>query len=394
MIAKFLDWVDRQNISIGEWLSSMIAVVFVRCMIEAFSNPSSSGIIASDASTLVHYWLFYTAVVFGISSIISLVAGHPLRVGKLLLLGLPLIWLGPLLDIIISGGSGYKILYLLAAPLHMGVYFFVYLLPHSIVTPGLRIELSLIIFIACFYVWYVRRSSLAAFGAGFLVYSFIFVIFACPSIIYLLSHLDDMSNVVSSKAVVNYLYEALDTSIIGRNSLHATLLFSTPGRALEIEFNYLMSQITFLLSCFFLAFWLHKTSPQIFSAIIKNCRIERIGFYLIVIFLGIAFAVQRGLMTHFSWIDGMGIVTLAIAWACSWMFAVHVNDIADIKIDMISNANRPLVRGIVSVRDMQQIGYLWLAAALLGTWSVGYYPFYFNFPRVGYKPSPLGGISL
>ncbi len=55
------------------------------------------------------------------------------------------------------------------------------------------------------------------------------------------------------------------------------------------------------------------------------------------------------------------------------MYAMGVNDIADIDIDKISNSGRPLVRGELSVDDVKNANLIFLIWALVGGFLAGYY---------------------
>lgn len=105
------------------------------------------------------------------------------------------------------------------------------------------------------------------------------------------------------------------------------------------------------------------------------------------------FAYLNKLGNGFVWVDIFGIMCLLISWVALWMYAVHVNDVADIEIDKISNKERPLVKKEITTEEMSQVGNIWLIIGLLGAWSAGFYPFFMSLVYVAasyiYSVPPL-----
>ena len=62
---------------------------------------------ASDGSTLLHYWIFFLTAILGIACILQAFTGKPLQAAKLVLFASPLLWLAPLIDLALSQGALY-----------------------------------------------------------------------------------------------------------------------------------------------------------------------------------------------------------------------------------------------------------------------------------------------
>jgi homogentisate phytyltransferase/homogentisate geranylgeranyltransferase len=139
-----------------------------------------------------------------------------------------------------------------------------------------------------------------------------------------------------------------------------------------------MSQFFFLLSVSLLAFWFYKTQKEKFLAVLKNSRPERVLFYIVFISFGVLAAFVEGLGSFKSWVDIMSFVILFVSWYGGWMFAVHTNDIADVSIDAVSNSERPITAGKLSSEEMKQTAVIWLLVSMVGSYIVGYYPFFMN----------------
>jgi 4-hydroxybenzoate polyprenyltransferase len=130
------------------------------------------------------------------------------------------------------------------------------------------------------------------------------------------------------------------------------------------------------LAFIFGAWFLFKIEKDKFFSVIKNARPERIIFYLTLIVGGGGLAYIMGYGKPFSYLDIFGFICLGLSWISFWMYSVHINDIYDVEIDKISNRERPLVRQEMTLENMQHAGYIWLALALAGSWSAGFYPFF------------------
>ena len=193
-------------------------------------------------------------------------------------------------------------------------------------------------------------------------------------ILYTISHLE--AGTLSQ--TLNYFEKVIVQSTINHNTLREGVFSVTSARFFELGFDKLMSQILFILSFTFgiLLFW--KMETKKFWVVIKNARVERISFYILLVICGMGFAYINQLGNPLVWSDSFGIICLLISWGALWMHAVHANDIADVEIDRISNSDRPLIKNEVSSEEMREVGYVWLVLALLGSWCAGFYPFFMS----------------
>jgi 4-hydroxybenzoate polyprenyltransferase len=106
--------------------------------------------------------------------------------------------------------------------------------------------------------------------------------------------------------------------------------------------------------------------------------LERVLFFWTLLSAGALAAFLEGLGGFKSWIDIISFAILLVSWYGDWMFAVHTNDIADVGIDTVSNSDRPITGGKLSAEEMKQIACIWLLISLVGSFIVGYYPFFMN----------------
>lgn len=390
MIKKILEDVEKSEITIGGWFLGFTGIVFIRFILEVISSPIPSGLIPSDAQTLVQYWLSFLAIILGIMCIAVYFTKNK-NVAKLALFGLPVIWLGPIVDIITSFGKGHTITYIFDGPKTLLADFLNFFGPQ--VTIGLRMELFIIIFAVGFYVWYASKNIRKTVCASLLSYIFLFFIFAIPSIIYVAQDIFTPTNPATTGGVLNFLISSISQSNIFHNTIDASLLYGSSSRAFELGFDKLLSQISFILSFIFCAIWFWQTKKEKFVAVIKNSRPERVAFYLVLLFLGMTCAYISGYGKINVWLDWFGAVTIALSWYGAWLYAVHVNDVEDVSIDSISNNNRPITSKALTAKEMCDSSYVWLATSLFGAWSAGYYTFFFCLVYTAsyyiYSASPL-----
>src|SRR3989344_3103865 len=112
MIRQFLERIEGEEMTIHRWIMGFIGILFIRFLLESLSSPSSSGIIPSDPYTLVHYCLFWTTLTFGLILLVGFFRKNYLTSLKAALFGLPVIWIAPIADIILSKGRGFTEVYL------------------------------------------------------------------------------------------------------------------------------------------------------------------------------------------------------------------------------------------------------------------------------------------
>lgn len=388
-----MEEIKNRPISISQWILGFIGIFFVRYIFESLSSPTTLGIIPSDPYTLIHVGLFFLTTVLGLICVIGYWSKDYAGAQKVILFGLPVIWLAPILDIIISFGHGYRMTYIFdtsSALIFDFLTFFGPRLTHG-ATYGIRIEIIIILLLIGWYVWLVRKNLFHSLLAVLSSYILIFSLAAIPGFVYTLSHLNTGAGDFSE--VLNYLVKIISQSNIAHNTLHDGNSFVSGARLFELGFDKFLSQILFILSFIFTAILFWKMEPKKTLAVIKNSRPERVAFYILLLLFGAGLAYANGYGNLNSWVDVMSLLTLVLSWYGAWMYAVHVNDVADIEIDKISNTTRPLVSGALTKEEMNQAGYVWLAVSLVGSWSVGFYPFFMNLVYVAtsyiYSSPPL-----
>lgn len=373
-----LEKIKNQPISISQWVSGFIGILFIRFILEALSSPTRSGLISSNSTTLVHYGLFWIALTLGLIIIVGSFSKNYLFSSKLALFALPVIWIAPVIDIVISRGEGFIQSYILDSGYLLFIDFITFFGPNISwgATYGIRIEM---LFVLIGFGWYLRKIGkkwLHTILGVICVYSLGFLVASWPGILYTVTHLNNTVSTLPD--IYRYFGDVISKSTISHNLLYEGISSVSLSRFVELGFDKLASQILFIFACVLSALLFWKIDPKKFQTILRNIRLERISSYLALLLCGVGFAYISDLGRSFVWVDAIGLICLMVSWTSIWMYAVHSNDIADIEIDKISNTSRPLVKKEVVEEEMKETGYIWLATGLLGAWCAGFYPFYMS----------------
>jgi len=368
---KFLLSLNKIRPNLLQWLAGFCGIIFVRFFLESLSSPTTSGFIASDPPTLLHYALFYGAATLAIMFVLRVFSGGKLNAPFLALAGLSLIWLAPLLDLILSRGAGRQMAYLVDGPRGLFANLFRYFGPLTTpgITSGMRIEIAVILAVVGGVVWLGTRRFWRSAGAVAATYILLFAFVALPGIVYATLGAPYGPARLDS---IRYFQDLSQTPSLIANILHGTLAFGTKLRLIELGFDAIFGRILYLLLFALVLFWFFVAERKKLVAVLKNCRPERVLFYWSFLVFGLASAPAQSI----SWPDWLGILCLFLAWFSAWMFAVHSNDIEDTAIDAVSNPGRPITAGALSSKEMRGSGYAWLFSALIGAFLAGYYPFY------------------
>lgn len=357
---EFVEQLEQWRGSLGEWVVVFLGVVNIRFLLESFSDTGRSTLIA-DLPTMVHYGLFYASLLLALVLVVWVFTRKPIAmVGKVLAAGFAVIWLAPLLDLLVSGGRGYAMAYLFQEWPQLGQSFFQYFGPWTFpgITPGIRIEIGVIL---CCIAWYVYVSTKAWWQALLAVlwsYAVLFLWLALPSVLALLFGGE-------GRLVVTWLRESIAGSVV--SILH-------PAHArdgyfmLQQQFNFLIAQVCFVLLTALTTMGLWLVKPDTLRAILANSRLERVLHYWLLVAVGIWAAVSHA---RVNWVTVLAGGVLFLTFYAAWMFAVGVNDLEDVAVDAISNSERPLIRGALTKEEVRTVNGIFLSFALVGGYILG-----------------------
>lgn len=357
-----------ERFQVGIWALIFASIVAVRNILEAASSRPLIGVVVVDATTFVHYTLFYLVLILLLTWIVAASIGelpHRLLIAALFLL--PIIWIAPLTDLLLSGGIGFRMAYIFEPLAQLFRSFLTYFGPLTVpgITPGIRFEIILLIGILF---WYVRSFTGNFWrSAASIVFSYtaIFVLMAMPAI---------LSAIVGQagstyETVFDFWRSSLGNWNIGRNLVGS---IQNEVYIRDVLFNVAMSQIYYVsASSLIILYWWHAQKKQCI-AWLQNSRPERVIHYFMLAGLGFVLGVKNNLLYGgISWLEFISLMVLGISIYCAWMWAVGMNDVADIEVDKISNNNRPLISGVINKEIMSTVSWVCFGWALLGGWLLG-----------------------
>lgn len=359
-----MKWLDKQEITLGGWLVGSAGILIIRFFFEALSSHAATGIIATDLSTLVHYALFYFGVAVSLLLILAFLdPKNKTRHPKLVLFGLPIIWLPPLVDLVLLGGM--DMAYIFATPSELFTAWATFLGPlqEPGITLGIRLEIFLVMIGTTIYLWQSQKKILKALFGALLAYTAIFLWVSFPSVLGWITGFDPLV----------LFFDLPAQSIPLQNIFHPTMQSIGSGRAQELLFNVSISHLAAftVFPLFLLYSW--TCFRDTVRAIWRNKRGFRVIHYLIIGLVGILIGYQTNGIEISNFYDISGVIFFALAIVFAWLFAVGVNDITDQKIDAVSNKERPLITGKISIENMKEINKLFFLLLVLCGYLAGHH---------------------
>ncbi len=288
-----------------------------------------------------HYYIGWTTLALALIILFRLVIKEDIKkISQIVLSCFSIIILAPILDLILSLGKGYNIAYMLpelhGSLLSRFATFFGSLNETAQMgaTPGIRIEIALIL-LACFIYFFIKkRDVLKSLIATFLTYSVIFFWFAMPY------------SVKGFLNIFNIEYKGPDTVLT----------------------NFL------LLLIFIFSVWIfYLYNKKYFVSVLKDIRIFRLLHFELMFILGIALAKvysSGSIELNSSTLFQIPFIIIAILFA--WLFSVFTNNLTDHNIDKISNKDRPTVSNAIPFKDYKQLSWIFLVLAVLYSLNVNF----------------------
>jgi len=302
---------------------AFVVAVILRHSLEMFSSHSSI-----PPVQYIHYTFFYLDIAVALILMLHAVTGEKVSlVAKSVLPSFILVAIPPMLDILISGGKGYSMAYMLPLlrpnlPLRLVTFFGP--LDEKGFTPGMRIEVFLAMCGAFLYSHHKTRRILRSLLAALLLYLIVFVFGCFPFLV---------------KGVLRLL--------------HYEYVFNPP---LAISF-YMFFLFLFLVPM------AYRLDRRLFVNIMKDIRWMRTLHFELMFLLGLTLG--RNEMEVVVTPENMfSFLFVPIAIVFAFQFAVITNNLSDIEIDRISNPKRPLFNPEVDPRAYRLVGWLFLAGAL------------------------------
>lgn len=315
---------------------TIVSMIFinslVRSFLEFFSNPEIGGMISPWYTTL-EYLIFFTTMTVGLGIIVGLLTKESFvrttaRVAKFL----PIILIAPIIDLIVSQGSGICMSYISSQGPRLVFDFFTFggVFKTCGITIGMRIEILLIILGLGYGIWKKTSSLPKAILGTILSYIFIFLNGAIPGI-----------------------FGIVFTNI---ESFVFTLA--------RIHFLTLVGLLTFA--------WMRTAAKEFWSWTYYSIgRFQILFYYLVLGMVGVFWSYS----IHATVPSILVIITSIVVILLNCFTSGIVNDIADQSIDAIAHPTRPLGSGQISLEHYRSLGIIFFVLATIGSLFVSY-PFF------------------
>lgn len=358
MIEKWITSLETAPMSVAGWIAGFIGVVWIRLLLETFSSLRPSGYLTTDFPTLLHYTLFYIATIVVLILSTSTITHIPaIRMMRVSVFILPIVWIAPLTDLAYGGA---RMVYIFAdTPQALFHDFSIYF---GGLTFGLRTELGILLLILGGYIYLKTKNIFKTFLSVFVGYIVLFVFCAMPSLLSFLMSVPGLLGVFSS----------IQNSLISHNFLHTSQTYSSYWKQ-ELLFNAGMAQMFYLMLSISGIVFLYQAQKDSVIAVFRNIRPERVLHFVSVVILGALIALSEGSRINWTIFDGISIAVVLLTVVYAWLFAVTTNDLVDEPIDRISNTHRPLVTGSLTKEMMWHVAFISGSMAIVGAFTLGSY---------------------
>jgi 4-hydroxybenzoate polyprenyltransferase len=347
MLKKFapiIEKLENSSAPIYFFIASFLFLVTLRNFIEQISTH-----VRIELEVFLHYYLFYIALALAMILLFRFLARIEIqRASRVILSGFSLIILAPILDLIFTSGKGMGMTYFLPGThddlwrrfLTFGGGFS----EEAGITLGIKIEIAIILIIAFIYLLSKGLKLAKSLVSIFLVYCLIFLFGSSPFIVKLFFDLMGAGG--------QYIYS-----------------------------NEIMSYYFGIVILVLLLYAFYFANKKIFRAIVKDLRMNRILYYILMIGIGLAFGVSGGKALNFSGLFTLIYALISLFFAV--LFSIMTNNISDIEIDKISNLTRPLAKKEIEIGRYKNIALIVLALSLFYAGIAGFKILFFIALLVG-----------
>ena len=352
-LQNLIDRLENIQLSFSQWFATLMSIIFMRNFLEIFSDFDNYWQVLNFQRFFVHYPICLISLLFLIVIILRLMSRERIeRITKITILFSLIIWSVPILDLILSTGKGFNISYLNGDFRSLMGKFITFFGSYSGngASYGMRIEIGIVLFLTFLYVYLKTGKITRSIATPIMVYIAIFTLLSLPSWIIIffkgLNNPEAASQFLESEMILNHFY-SFDIKI--------SLIFSI---LISLE----------------LILWMYLYGKNKFVALLKNVRGFRVLHYEAMLaagmVLGYLVSIKSAPLT--SPLSYLVLLTALLSVFFAWLCAVGVNDLSDIKIDLISNRERPLASGILTPTEYKNLTWIFFLLALIFGYLVRY----------------------
>lgn len=340
---EFLYSVENSEYPLGGYLLSFFFVTLIRNFLEIFSDFAEPQFIVFYHFDLSFLWLASAFVI-----LIHYLSGECInKVIKVVLTCFTIILLPPIFDLIITGGAGRNMTYLLPGYhdnlLHRYLTFWGDF--NMGATPGIRLEVLIVMMGAFFYVRSKGKSVFVGILASLLSYTLIFTFGILPFFLKFINEL------FSSK--------------VDENSYTYVKMFLL-GFSVTLPWIYFLRNKHYLIE------------------LLKDLRWLRVTHYLIMFFVGVKVSYTYYDYKHSIDLDStLSLLFVIISFIFACIYSIIINNINDYNIDSISNRNRPSIKKSIPQGHYLKVKNISFIMAVVYSSAVSFSAMYFILLFIG-----------
>ena len=314
-------------------------------------------------------WHIFLLVVLSVSALLYTILKIPKTQSMVLaLFGLLVILTPPIIDNAIGNLLDRPLwsFYLFESPVNLILAYFHFFGgdPTMGITYGVRFEVALISIAVFLFGLFIGRGFLRSLLALLAVYTALFVASSLPSF-YSYAQALLMRSFDFSAAGIAGLFLS-PTGVLGT---------ATPSAVMSLQQN-LLPWLWWTNTLLVLALW-YWWSRSTFTAWWVHTRLPQILYHAGLLCTGALLAVYWGgglvLWATLGTTDVLAFGVLILGVVCAWLSSIAVNDLADTRIDALTNSSRPTVTHALSNQTLQGLGWVFGVLSVLMVGSV--YPF-------------------
>lgn len=315
-------------------------ITILRNFIEKFSTG-----IPISLDLFSHFNLSYIFLALALIILFHFVTKEKInKISKVVFPCFLILLITPIVDLIVSGGKGYKITYIRPEGYKDLLFRFITFFGSDFkegITIGIRTEIALVLLGSFLYFCVKKRKLIKGLFFSFLVYCLIFIYLSMPFVV------NEFLGLLNQ----NYNYYNRESLLLVTKNI------------------YLLGILVF--SAFL--FYLHN--KIYFIEILKDIRPLRLLHFELMFILGtiipLIFSSQLIFFPEsFSFYLERFFIIIAIIFA--WLFAVITNNLADYNIDKISNRKRPLISKTIPKEHYRILGAIFFLLAVIFSAAVNF----------------------
>lgn len=345
----------REEISLFKIALSLFALVVIRTFIENFSSPYYTGTFFPPKEAYLHFPVYYFSVFLTFSLILYAFTKKPLnQIANFLIKPFFFILIPPIVDLVVTRGRGDMMSYVITGPQNFAYLFLKLMDPRGYagITMGIHVAAYLIFFCLAVFTYKATKNLKKSLLVVFVSYSALFLYAISPSLIALPYHLNNNQKSADISYQETIKESWLFSNEEAKKDFVLNIFNSSSLNQVQGIYDSPITQLFYIALVFQSLLFFSITYPKLWGAIKKDLRLARIFFWIIISAIGIlaAESVFEDIVL-LNFINLASLIVFFVLIVLNIWLAVCINDQQDIKIDQISNPNRPLADGSFNISE-------------------------------------------